>query len=116
MDEAGNIVHMHEPFPVQAVVPTLGIGAPTDKVFMLSEAQKPGEYISAFEDQHGTYIMNSKDLRAVQHVEHHTQLGVHSLKIEVRTKSFYYCARTAQVYRRAIDDAVTPRCLRRCKG
>ncbi|WP_251004040.1 U32 family peptidase, partial [Escherichia coli] len=50
-------------------------------VFMLSEAQKPGEYMSAFEDEHGTYIMNSKDLRAIQHVERLTQLGVHSLKI-----------------------------------
>lgn len=104
-DDAGNIVHLHEPIAVQAVEPTLGIGAPTDKVFMLSEAQKPGEYMSAFEDEHGTYIMNSKDLRAIQHVERLTQLGVHSLKIEGRTKSFYYCARTAQVYRRAIDDA-----------
>ncbi len=105
-DDTGNIVHLHEPIPVQTVEPTLGIGAPTDKVFMLSEAQKPGEYMSAFEDEHGTYIMNSKDLRAIQHVERLTQLGVHSLKIEGRTKSFYYCARTAQVYRRAIDDAV----------
>ncbi|WP_419686216.1 tRNA 5-hydroxyuridine modification protein YegQ [Serratia marcescens] len=104
-DDTGNIVHLHEPIPVQTVEPTLGIGAPTDKVFMLSEAQKPGEYMSAFEDEHGTYIMNSKDLRAIQHVERLTQLGVHSLKIEGRTKSFYYCARTAQVYRRAIDDA-----------
>ena len=60
----------------------------------------------AFEDEHGTYIMNSKDLRAVQHVERLTQMGVHSLKIEGRTKSHYYCARTAQVYRKAIDDAV----------
>ncbi len=73
---------------------------------MIEEALRPGEYMSAFEDEHGTYIMNSKDLRAVQHVERLTQLGVHSLKIEGRTKSFYYCARTAQVYRRAIDDAV----------
>lgn len=62
--------------------------------------------MSAFEDEHGTYIMNSKDLRAIQHVERLTQMGVHSLKIEGRTKSFYYVARTAQVYRRAIDDAV----------
>ena len=61
--------------------------------------------MTAFEDEHGTYIMNSKDLRAVQHVEKLTALGVHSLKIEGRTKSFYYCARTAQVYRKAIDDA-----------
>lgn len=107
-DTVGNIVHVHEPIPVTEVPaePTLGIGAPTDKVFMLEEAMRPGEYMSAFEDEHGTYIMNSKDLRAIQHVERLTQMGVHSLKIEGRTKSFYYVARTAQVYRRAIDDAV----------
>ncbi len=90
---------------MQTVEPTLGIGAPTDKVFMIEEAKRPGEYMTAFEDEHGTYIMNSKDLRAIAHVERLTQMGVHSLKIEGRTKSFYYCARTAQVYRKAIDDA-----------
>ena len=108
-DAIGNIVHQYEPIPVQqveAAEPTLGIGQPTDRVFMLEEAMRPGEYMSAFEDEHGTYIMNSKDLRAIQHVETLTKMGVHSLKIEGRTKSFYYCARTAQVYRRAIDDAV----------
>ncbi|GAB2953323.1 prephenate-dependent tRNA uridine(34) hydroxylase TrhP [Hafnia psychrotolerans] len=110
-DDLGNIVHQYEPIPVQQVAaeaapePTLGIGQPTDEVFMLEEALRPGEYMSAFEDEHGTYIMNSKDLRAIQHVETLTKMGVHSLKIEGRTKSFYYCARTAQVYRRAIDDA-----------
>ncbi|MDT9086423.1 U32 family peptidase, partial [Escherichia coli] len=36
-------------------------------------------------------------------------MGVHSLKIEGRTKSHFYCARTAQAYRRAIDDAVAGR-------
>lgn len=72
---------------------------------MIEEAQRPGEYMTAFEDEHGTYIMNSKDLRAIAHVERLTKMGVHSLKIEGRTKSFYYCARTAQVYRKAIDDA-----------
>ncbi|WP_272990912.1 U32 family peptidase C-terminal domain-containing protein, partial [Spongiibacter tropicus] len=50
--------------------------------------------------------MNSKDLRAVQHVQRLQEMGIHSLKIEGRTKSHYYVARTAQVYRRAIDDAV----------
>lgn len=105
-DEVGNIVHQYEPIPVQQVEPTLGIGAPTDRVFMLEESMRPGEYMSAFEDEHGTYIMNSKDLRAIQHVGRLTEMGVHSLKIEGRTKSFYYCARTAQVYRKAIDDAV----------
>lgn len=58
------------------------------------------------EDEHGTYFMNSKDLRAVQHVERLTKVGVHSLKIEGRTKSYFYCARTAQIYRKAIDDAL----------
>lgn len=104
-DEVGNIVHQYQPIPVKNVEPTLGEGQPTDKVFMIEEAMRPGEYMTAFEDEHGTYIMNSKDLRAVAHVERLTQMGVHSLKIEGRTKSHYYCARTAQVYRRAIDDA-----------
>ncbi len=89
-DDVGNIVHKYEPIPVQTVEPTLGIGAPTDKVFMIEEAKRPGEYMTAFEDEHGTYIMNSKDLRAIAHVERPTQMGVHSLKIEGRTKSFYY--------------------------
>jgi putative protease len=62
-----------------------------------------------FEDEHGTYIMNSKDLRAIQHIERLTQIGVDSLKIEGRTKSIYYVARTAQIYRRAIEDAVAGR-------
>ena len=58
------------------------------------------------EDEHGTYIMNSKDLRAVEHVGKLAAMGIDSLKIEGRTKSHYYVARTAQIYRRAIDDAV----------
>jgi putative protease len=92
--------------PAQQVEPTLGSGGPTDQLFLLEDASRPGELMSAHEDEHGTYIMNSKDLRAVQHVERLLQMGVHSLKIEGRTKSHYYCARTAQVYRKAIDDAL----------
>ena len=64
------------------------------------------DMFAAEEDEHGTYFMNSKDLRAVQHVERLTKVGVHSLKIEGRTKSYFYCARTAQIYRKAIDDAL----------
>lgn len=52
------------------------------------------DMFAAEEDEHGTYFMNSKDLRAVQHVERLTKIGVHSLKIEGRTKSYFYCART----------------------
>ena len=67
------------------------------------------DMFAAEEDEHGTYFMNSKDLRAVQHVERLTKIGVHSLKIEGRTKSYFYCARTAQIYRKAIDDALAGR-------
>lgn len=74
-------------------------------VMLLEEQGRPGEMMPAFEDEHGTYIMNSKDLRAVQHVERLVDMGIASLKIEGRTKSHYYAARTAQVYRRAIDNA-----------
>lgn len=84
---------------------TLGIGKPFDDVVLLREQGRDGEYMPAFEDEHGTYIMNSRDLRAIQHVEKLIELGVHSLKIEGRTKSHFYAARTAQLYRQAIDDA-----------
>ncbi len=79
---------------------------PTDDVYLLQEQGRPGEYMPAFEDEHGTYIMNSKDLRAIEHVERLVNMGVHSLKIEGRTKSFYYCARTAQIYKQAMNDAL----------
>lgn len=97
--------------PVNAgmVMPTLGEGATSDQIFLLQERGRPDQYMPAFEDEHGTYIMNSKDLRAVQHVRRFTEMGVHSLKIEGRTKSFYYVARTAQIYRQAIDDAAAGR-------
>lgn len=77
-----------------------------DQVFLLQEKERPGEYMPAYEDEHGTYIMNSKDLRAIQHVQRLIEIGVDSLKIEGRTKSHFYVARTAQLYRRAIDDAL----------
>ena len=84
------------------------IWSPHDEVqpVLLQEKNRPDEFMPAYEDEHGTYIMNSKDLRAVQHVERLVKMGIHSLKIEGRTKSHYYAARTAQVYRRAIDAAV----------
>jgi len=77
-----------------------------DDIVLLQEKTNPGEYMPAFEDEHGTYIMNSKDLRAIEHVERLTKMGVHSLKIEGRTKSHFYVARTVQTYRQAIDLAV----------
>ena len=77
-----------------------------DNVYLIEEGNRPGQYMPILEDEHGTYIMNSKDLRAIQHVERLTKIGIDSLKIEGRTKSHYYVARTAQLYRQAIDDAI----------
>jgi putative protease len=76
-----------------------------EQVYLLEESSRPGVQMPIEEDEHGTYIMNSKDLRALEHVERLVKIGVKSLKIEGRTKSHYYVARTAQVYRQAIDDA-----------
>jgi putative protease len=80
-----------------------------NRTYLLEEAGRPGQLMPIFEDEHGTYIMNSKDLRAVEHVERLVKIGITSLKVEGRTKSAYYAARTAQVYRQAIDDAVAGR-------
>ncbi len=91
---------------VASYSPTLGEGETTDEMMLLEEEGRPGELMPAFEDEHGTYIMNSKDLRAVELIPELVDMGVHSLKIEGRTKSHYYVARTAQVYRKAIDDAL----------
>ncbi|MGO8753745.1 MAG: tRNA 5-hydroxyuridine modification protein YegQ [Gallionellaceae bacterium] len=80
-----------------------------DRVYVISRKDHPRELMPVLEDEHGTYIMNSKDLRAVEHVERLVKIGIDSLKVEGRTKSIYYVARTAQVYRQAIDDAVAGR-------
>ncbi len=80
-----------------------------DKVYLIARHDHPNELMPVMEDEHGTYIMNSKDLRAVEHVEKLAKIGIDSLKVEGRTKSIYYVARTAQVYRQAIDDAVAGR-------
>ena len=93
-EDASGDIHVQEAAPQEV------------KVQLLEEANRPGELMPIEEDEHGTYIMNSKDLRAVEHVGRLVSMGIDSLKIEGRTKSHYYAARTAQVYRKAIDDAV----------
>jgi putative protease len=74
--------------------------------YLLEESNRPGEFMPIEEDEHGTYVMNSKDLRAIEHVQRLVEIGIDSLKIEGRTKSPYYVSRTVQSYRHAIDDAV----------
>ncbi|MDD5229422.1 MAG: tRNA 5-hydroxyuridine modification protein YegQ [Methylococcales bacterium] len=80
-----------------------------DNIYFLEEEGRKGELLPVMEDENGTYIMNSKDLRAIEHVQQLVEIGVDSLKIEGRTKSHYYVARTAQTYRQAIDDALAGR-------
>jgi putative protease len=99
----------HEDEEAASAFSTVGAGQrhpEANKVWLIEEAGRPGELMPIMEDEHGTYIMNSKDLRAVEYVGKLAAMGIDSLKIEGRTKSHYYVARTAQVYRRAIDDAV----------
>ena len=105
---SGDVVAIHEPAPVPQAQPARETPI-EDRIFLLQEENRPGEYMPAFEDEHGTYIMNSKDLRAIQHVHQLMEIGVDCLKIEGRTKSHYYVARTAQAYRRAIEDAAAGR-------
>lgn len=76
-----------------------------DKVYLLEDTAKK-EFMPIMEDDNGTYIMNSKDLRAIMHIERLVKIGVDSLKVEGRTKSIYYVSRVAQTYRKAIDNAV----------
>jgi len=92
------------------VLPVDASAAPEIAVqWLIEERERPGELMPIEEDEHGTYILNSKDLRAIEHVARLTAIGVDSLKIEGRTKSAYYAARVTQCYRRAIDDAVAGR-------
>lgn len=82
------------------------------RVYLLQENNKRkggGEWSEISEDENGTYIMNSRDLRAIQHVAKLIEIGIDSLKIEGRTKSQYYVSRTTQLYRQAIDDALAGR-------
>ncbi len=83
----------------------------TGDIYLLEEAMRPGQLMPIEQDEHGTYILNSKDLRAIEHVQQLVAMGVNSLKIEGRTKSAYYVARTCQSYRQAIDDAMAGRPL-----
>jgi len=87
------------------------VHAPGEQEVLLEEKERPGELMPIEEDEHGTYLLNSKDLRAIEHVQRLVAIGIDSLKIEGRTKSSYYVARTCQSYRQAIDDAVAGRPL-----
>lgn len=71
--------------------------------YYLMEEKRPGEYFPVFEDNKGTYIMNSRDMCMIDHVGELMDAGLNSLKIEGRAKSAYYAAIVTGAYRHAID-------------
>lgn len=71
--------------------------------YYLMEEKRPGEYFQVFEDDKGTYIMNSKDLCMIEHIPELVQSGITSFKIEGRMKSSFYVATVVKSYRQAID-------------
>ncbi|MBU2524885.1 U32 family peptidase C-terminal domain-containing protein [Patescibacteria group bacterium] len=74
------------------------------KLAYLEEELRPDELMPIEEDQHGTYILNSRDMCLIEHLGDLTNAGVISFKVEGRSKSIYYLATIAKVYRKAIDD------------
>lgn len=72
--------------------------------YVLEERDRRGEFFPIEEDEHGTYLLNSKDLCAVEYLQHLWEAGVTGLKVEGRTKSVYYLAHIGRAYRRAIDN------------
>lgn len=73
--------------------------------YYLMEEKRPGEYFPVFEDEKGTYIMNSRDMCMIDHVGELMDIGLDSFKIEGRAKSAYYAAIVTGAYRHAIDAA-----------
>ena len=71
--------------------------------YEIREKDSSGGYMEMQEDEHGTYIMNSKDLNLLDYIAELDKAGVCSFKIEGRMKSEYYLATVVNAYRRAID-------------
>lgn len=72
--------------------------------YNLVEEKRPGEYFPVFEDEEGTFIMNSKDLCMIEYIPELVKSGIISFKIEGRVKSSYYVATVIRAYRMAIDE------------
>lgn len=71
--------------------------------YALMEEKRPGEYFPVFEDEKGSYILNSRDMCMIDHVDDLMDAGLSSLKIEGRAKSAYYAAVVTGAYRHVID-------------
>ena len=72
--------------------------------YALVEEKRPGEYFPVFEDEKGTYILNSRDMCTIDHLKDLMDAGIDCIKIEGRAKSAYYAAIVTGAYRHVIDD------------
>ena len=72
--------------------------------YALMEEKRPGEYFPVYEDEKGTYIMNSRDMCMIDHLDDLMDAGIDCIKIEGRAKSAYYAAIVTGAYRHCIDD------------
>ena len=77
--------------------------------YALMEEKRPGEYFPVYEDEKGTYILNSRDMCMIDHLPELMEAGVDCIKIEGRAKSAYYAAIVTGAYRHCIDDAFAGR-------
>ena len=77
--------------------------------YTLMEEKRPGEYFPVYEDEKGTYILNSRDMCMIDHLKDLMDAGVDCIKIEGRAKSAYYAAIVTGAYRHVIDDIVAGR-------
>ena len=73
--------------------------------YALMEEKRPGEYFPIEEDAQGSYILNSRDMCMIDHLDDLMDAGLDSLKIEGRAKSAYYAAIVTGAYRHCLDDA-----------
>ena len=77
--------------------------------YALMEEKRPGEYFPVFEDEKGTYIMNSRDMCMIDHLDDIMDVGIDCIKIEGRAKSAYYAAIVTGAYRHVLDDVAAGR-------
>ncbi|MCI9349630.1 MAG: U32 family peptidase [Oscillibacter sp.] len=73
--------------------------------YALMEEKRPGEFFPVEETPQGTYIMNSRDMCMIDHLD--DLLFLDSLKIEGRAKSAYYAAVATAAYRHGLDAAIS---------
>ena len=77
--------------------------------YALMEEKRPGEYFPVVEEGGGTYILNSRDMCMIDHLQDLMEAGIDCLKLEGRAKSAYYAAIVTGAYRHVLDDVAAGR-------